>query len=213
MSEQVKKPAPKLTAKQKIFCKEYLKDKNATQAAIRAGYSKKTAPLIGSENLKKPYLSLVIEEGLEKQAAKIELTAENVLREYQKLAFSNMKDCLVIKNGQLYADISKMTRDQLAAISEISVPYGPKAKPLKFIKLKLADKKGALDSLARHFNLFTSKTGFVPGMTLDPGGDGEKPATVEYHTHINLHVKSSDELTDLLLGRNGFGRELQTKSN
>lgn len=56
----------KLTAKQKRFVEEYLIDCNATQAAIRAGYSKKTAKQIGQENLTKPDLKKCIDEQLEK---------------------------------------------------------------------------------------------------------------------------------------------------
>lgn len=60
----------KLTAKQKRFCDEYLIDLNVTQAAIRAGYSKRTAYAIGQENLKKPMLKEYIEKRMaEKEAA------------------------------------------------------------------------------------------------------------------------------------------------
>ena len=62
----------KLTAKQQRFCDEYLIDLNATQAAIRAGYSKKTAYAIGNENLNKPELKKYIEERMaEKEKALI----------------------------------------------------------------------------------------------------------------------------------------------
>ena len=54
-----------LTTKQKIFVDEYLKDYNATQAAIRAGYSEKTATVIGWENLRKPYIAEIIEKHVE----------------------------------------------------------------------------------------------------------------------------------------------------
>ena len=57
-----------MTAKQKRFCDEYVIDCNATQAAIRAGYSKRTAQVIGAENLTKP----IIKEYLDKHAKKIE---------------------------------------------------------------------------------------------------------------------------------------------
>lgn len=60
----------KMTAKQKRFCDEYLIDLNVTQAAIRAGYSKRTAYAIGQENLKKPMLKEYIEKRMaEKEAA------------------------------------------------------------------------------------------------------------------------------------------------
>lgn len=62
----------KMTKKQKRFCDEYLIDLNATQAAIRAGYSKKTAYSIGVENLKKPDIKKYIDERMaEKQSALI----------------------------------------------------------------------------------------------------------------------------------------------
>jgi phage terminase small subunit len=62
----------KLTAKQKLFCDEYLIDLNATQAAIRAGYSKQTAGAIGTENLQKPLIKEYIEKRMaEKEAALI----------------------------------------------------------------------------------------------------------------------------------------------
>lgn len=55
-----------MTEKQKRFCLEYLKDPNATQAAIKAGYSKKTAGVIGDENLKKPNIKNFIQKELDK---------------------------------------------------------------------------------------------------------------------------------------------------
>ena len=63
----------KLTPKQKKFCYEYLKDLNATQAAIRSGYSKNTAFVIGYENLKKPYISDYISELQAELKKKVEL--------------------------------------------------------------------------------------------------------------------------------------------
>ena len=76
----VKKTVQKLTPKQSLFCKEYLVDLNATQAAIRAGYSEKTAKAIANENLTKPYLQEIIQNGMNKRAEKTEITAEYVLK-------------------------------------------------------------------------------------------------------------------------------------
>lgn len=56
----------KMTEKQKAFCDYYIETGNATEAAIKAGYSKKTAKVIGSENLTKPYLKQYIDERLAK---------------------------------------------------------------------------------------------------------------------------------------------------
>ncbi len=68
-----------LTDKQAMFCKEYMVDLNATQAAIRAGYSEHTANVIGPENLAKPCIQEVIQKLMEKRSNKIELTAEYIL--------------------------------------------------------------------------------------------------------------------------------------
>lgn len=68
-----------LTAKQEAFCREYLIDLNATQAAIRAGYSEKTAGSIGEENLKKPEIMECIQAQMDKRSARTAITADYVL--------------------------------------------------------------------------------------------------------------------------------------
>jgi phage terminase small subunit len=73
----------KLTPKQEMFCKEYLIDLNATQAAIRAGYSPKTAKETGYENLTKPHIAEYINDMKSKREEKVEITAEGVLRDLQ----------------------------------------------------------------------------------------------------------------------------------
>lgn len=69
-----------LTAKQQSFVDEYLIDLNATQAAIRAGYSEKTAGQIGDENLKKPQISQAIQAAMNKRAERTQVDADYVLR-------------------------------------------------------------------------------------------------------------------------------------
>jgi phage terminase small subunit len=69
----------KLTEKQKIFCDEYLIDCNATQAAIRAGYSEKNANNIASENLAKPYLRAYIDARMAEKRKSIIATQDEVL--------------------------------------------------------------------------------------------------------------------------------------
>ena len=77
----------KLTPKQARFVEEYLVDLNATQAAIRAGYSEQTARSIGYENLTKPDIQQAIDEARGKQQQRTEITADRVLEEYAKIAF------------------------------------------------------------------------------------------------------------------------------
>ena len=75
----------KLTPKQLMFCKEYLIDLNATQACIRAGYSKKTANRIGTENLSKPVIREEIDRLKAIREKKIGLTAEKVLEDIERV--------------------------------------------------------------------------------------------------------------------------------
>lgn len=75
-----------LTPKQRRFIDEYLIDLNATQAAIRAGYSEKTAPVIGSENLMKPYLREIIEQRQLEKTTQNGITADYVLNNLKDIA-------------------------------------------------------------------------------------------------------------------------------
>lgn len=70
-----------LNEKQKLFCDEFLIDLNATQAAIRAGYSKKTARSIAAENLTKPYIQEYIKSLIEERKQKIKYTQEDLLKD------------------------------------------------------------------------------------------------------------------------------------
>lgn len=76
----------KLTAKQEAFIKEYLVDLNATQAAIRAGYSEKTAKDIGSQNLAKLYIQEEIQKAMNERSNKLEITSEYVLSSLKTIA-------------------------------------------------------------------------------------------------------------------------------
>jgi len=69
-----------LTPKQSLFVKEYLVDLNATQAAIRAGYSENTARAIGAENLTKPDIAAALSLAINARAAKVDISAEYVLQ-------------------------------------------------------------------------------------------------------------------------------------
>lgn len=68
-----------MTEKQKLFCEEYLISLNATQAAIKAGYSEKTAYSIGNENLKKPEIQEYIQKRLKKKKAKQSTEQNNTM--------------------------------------------------------------------------------------------------------------------------------------
>lgn len=77
---------PAVTPKQQLFVREYLVDLNATQAAIRAGYSAKTARSIGSELLTNPDIAAAVQAAADKRSAKAEITAQAVLQNIQRIA-------------------------------------------------------------------------------------------------------------------------------
>lgn len=161
--------ANNLTKKQQVFVAEYIVDQNATKAAIRAGYSEKTAEQQGSRLLGNVKVSAEVDRNLGKKLEKLDITAEKVLRELALLGFSNMLDYISVgSNGAIKVDLSKLTRDQAAAIQEVTVEeftertgedeYGkPSFENVKRVKFKLNDKRGALELLGRHLKLFTDK--------------------------------------------------------
>ena len=90
----------KLTAKQQRFCDEYLIDLNATQAAIRAGYSKKTAYSIGNENLNKPELKKYIEERMEEKKKSLIADQDEVLKYLTSVLRGEGQEEMVVVEGQ-----------------------------------------------------------------------------------------------------------------
>lgn len=145
----------KLTPKHQRFVEEYLLDLNATQAAIRAGYSEKTARVQGCRLLTHADVQSAIAEGRQQIAEKLEVTKDLIVDELAKIGFSNMADYMRAgPDGDPYLDFSGLTRDQAAALSEVTVEdfkdgRGEDARDVRRVKFKLHDKKGALVDLAK----------------------------------------------------------------
>jgi phage terminase small subunit len=161
-----------LTAKQQCFVSEYLVDLNATQAAIRAGYSEKTAYSIGPENLTKPLVQAAIAAAMEERAKRTEVTQDRVVAELAKIGFANMRNYMRTgDNGDPYLDFSALTEDQTAALAEVTVDdyvegRGENSRAVKRVKFKLHDKRAALVDLGRHLGIFTDKVEHS-GLTLE----------------------------------------------
>ena len=142
-----------LTVKQRLFVKEYLIDKNATQAAKRAGYSRQTARAIGAENLTKPAVRSAINSELSKQAVRAELTADRVLAEYIRIAFADIRDAICWTVDEIDVKPTAELNERVSvAISEVNVT------PSGVIKFKMHDKLKALDALSRHLKLFSEQS-------------------------------------------------------
>lgn len=80
---------PKLTNKQKRFCEEYLIDLNATQAAVRAGYSEKTADRIANQNLKKLEVQQYLQKLMQERSERTKISADDVVRELERIAMTD----------------------------------------------------------------------------------------------------------------------------
>lgn len=149
-----------LNDKQRLFAREYLVDRNATEAAIRAGYSKRSAYSTGHDLLKKPEIQAIISERTEKTFRKLEITAESVLTEIAKLAFVNMADFTVVDDkGNIRLNFSRVDDDRMAAVAEVTneeFTYANEPnKTVRRTKFKHHDKHAALVTLARHLKLLT----------------------------------------------------------
>lgn len=142
-----------LTQKQKLFVKEYLIDLNATQAAIRAGYSEKTAYSTGQENLNKPEIKAAVDKALERRGNRTNITADRVLLEISRLAFFDAR--------KLYNDdgspkrITEIDDDTAAAITGIDTAEmgGSEGTQVTVKKYKATDKKGPLEMLVKHLGI------------------------------------------------------------
>lgn len=121
----------KLTAKQQRFCDEYLIDLNATQAAIRAGYSEKTARAIGAENLTKPDINAYIEKRMAEKEAKLIADQDEVLKYITSVMRGESKAEVVVVEGcgDGYSEARRMTKapdekERLKAAEMLGKRYG-----------------------------------------------------------------------------------------
>lgn len=144
-----------MTNKQKRFCEEYLIDLNATQAAIRAGYSPDSAASIGSENMQKPDIRARIDKAIAEQSRRTGINADRVVRELARIALLNPKKAINFEDAAVLANASD---DDLAAVASVRVKIIPTADGEGIEReVKFYDKGKALEQLGRHLGLFTDK--------------------------------------------------------
>jgi phage terminase small subunit len=141
----------KLTLKQLRFVEEYLVDLNATQAAIRAGYSPRTAYAAGQRQLKK--VDAEIGAALAERSARTGVTADRVVRELARIAFADPRAVFVWGPGGVTLRASEeLSGDDAAAVAEVSET---RSETGGSIKAKLCDKVKALELLGKHLGMFT----------------------------------------------------------
>lgn len=138
-----------LTKKQKRFVEEYLIDLNATQAAIRAGYSPDTAKEIGCENLTKPNIKEHIDKAIAERSKRIGISQDRVIRELARIAFVNAANVINTNDATIKKDTND---DDTAAIQSVKVKsFGDDGVERE---IKLADKIKALELLGKHLGMF-----------------------------------------------------------
>lgn len=154
----------KLTPKQELFIKEYLVDLSPKNAAIRAGYSKNSADVIGVENLAKPSVALEIQKTMDKRSKRIEITADRVLEETARLAYSQMGSFAKWGSGGVkLKDSDKLTPEDMACISEVSETVTKDGGSIKF---KLHDKGKMIELLGKHLSLFRDTVNVAGDITI-----------------------------------------------
>lgn len=160
-----------LTLKQERFVSEYLVDLNGTQAAIRAGYSKKTANEQSAQLLAKLSIQEAVKAQIDARSARTEITQDMVLTELAKIGFSDIRKVVqwgptelrvvldkdggdsgktAPYHGVRLINVEDIDDDTAAAISEVS--HGKDG-----LKVKLHDKKGALVDIGRHLGMFKDR--------------------------------------------------------
>ena len=138
-----------MTEKQKLFCEEYLIDLNATQAALRAGYSEKTAYSIGNENLKKPEIQEYIQKRLKEKEDALIAKQDEVLKTLTAVMRREKPETVVVTckaRKSYYDDNGKKVIDEAEQPICVEIPT------------KVSDVNKAAEMLGKYYALFTDRT-------------------------------------------------------
>ena len=163
-----KKPAKttisKLSYKQKRFVEEYIVDLNAKQAAIRAGYSVRTAEKQGWQMMQHAGIRTAIEKYQKNISKKTEITIENILQEYAKIAFTDLTEIIRFEKGLMSVeDFDKLDDKQKACIKKFKCKTMERLNAngelveSDWVEIELHDKQHALDMLGKHLGMFVQK--------------------------------------------------------
>lgn len=146
----------KLTRKQQLFVDEYLIDLNATQAAIRAGYSVKTADVQGSRMLGNVKVQQAISEAMAERSRRTGINQERILIELARIALLNPKSLVNLEDATVNPEASP---DDLAAIASVKVKRFPTKDGGEGIEreVKFYDKIKAIELLGKHLGMFKDR--------------------------------------------------------
>lgn len=159
-----------MTEKQKRFCDEYLTDLNATQAAIRAGYSKKTAYSIGEENLRKPELKEYIEKRMAEKESQLIADQDEVMRYLTSVMRREKKESVVVT---LNTEKTSYVPDENGTMRKQTVKQ--EIPQIIEIPAQLRDANKAAELLGKAYGIYTDKVDVDADMdlniTIDYGED------------------------------------------
>lgn len=142
-----------LSSKQELFCWEYMKDLNAKEAYIRAGFSRNNATTGSTRLMKNPLVKALIKKLKAELAKKMGVTIEMIVEEYRKIAFSNIKDFLSEKNE--ITDIAALPKNKTAVVEMVKKTVTEfEGGTTTSVQLKLHSKIAGLDALGRHLGFF-----------------------------------------------------------
>jgi phage terminase small subunit len=148
-------PGGEMTDRKRLFVKEYLVDLNATQAALRAGYSAKTANAQGGRLLRDVSVRTAIENGKAARADRLAVSADRVIKELARIAFGDPRDVMSWgPDGVALKDSSALEDDEAMQVAEVSQTTSATGGSLK---LKKHDKVKALELLGRHIGMWNDK--------------------------------------------------------
>jgi phage terminase small subunit len=169
-----------LNDRQSLFAEEYIVDLNATQAAIRAGYSAKTAGQQSFTLLKNVEIQARIQELQSERSKRTQVTADRVLLELARIGFSDVRK-LFNEAGHLreIGSLCDETAPAVAAIEVVTKPGsetdGEGNRTVEYVhKVKLWDKNTALDKIAKHLGMMVEKH--------EHTGEGGGPMVIRWQT-------------------------------
>lgn len=154
-----------LTPKQKLFCDEYLKDLNATKAAERVGYKKRSAAQQAARLLTNDKIQKYVQSKLDARTKRAEVTQDMVVNELKKIAFSNMGTVAKWNHSGVSFfdsdDLSEDAKSTVMSVEESTNQHGGS------LKIKQYDKTKALELLGRHLGMFKDKIEHSGDLTLE----------------------------------------------